>query len=297
MKKMKRISAVLLLAAGFALAFGGCSNTKDETGTEQGGEAGSGDETGGTGDSNNDSENPDDPNAPKTKFTNSDWKATPSAAYGNLIIALDDLDIDYSKYDFIKVNAKFLDADGKEILYTNNIATGQVLVENGKQYGADDYKSLSVTNMNSISSDFSSAYIPIKSLGFEPKKINVQNAGENVKSYAVNYIEFVKIPGLKKATEKKAASITSAGTSGDTVVFVVSYGKELSTSWGIGGMQDSSWTNFDPNVGEFHPTSTTSAGSIDEFSFDFDKIKKSFEDGFVNFNFYNGAELQYVYIK
>lgn len=49
MKKMKRISAVLLLAAGFALAFGGCSNTKDETGTEQNGGAGSGGETGGTG--------------------------------------------------------------------------------------------------------------------------------------------------------------------------------------------------------------------------------------------------------
>lgn len=49
MKKMKRISAVLLLAAGFALAFGGCSNTKDETGTEQDGGAGSGGETGGTG--------------------------------------------------------------------------------------------------------------------------------------------------------------------------------------------------------------------------------------------------------
>ena len=53
MKKLKRISAVLLLAAGFALAFGGCSNTKDETGTEQGGGAGSGDETGGTGGSEN----------------------------------------------------------------------------------------------------------------------------------------------------------------------------------------------------------------------------------------------------
>ena len=53
MKRMKRISAVLLLAAGFALAFGGCSNTKDETGTEQGGGAGSGDETGGTGGSEN----------------------------------------------------------------------------------------------------------------------------------------------------------------------------------------------------------------------------------------------------
>lgn len=53
MKKMKRISAVLLLAAGFALAFGGCSNTKDETGTEQGGGAGSGGETGGTGGTEN----------------------------------------------------------------------------------------------------------------------------------------------------------------------------------------------------------------------------------------------------
>ena len=49
MKKMKKISAVLLLAAGFALAFGGCSNTKDETGTEQGGGTGSGGETGGNG--------------------------------------------------------------------------------------------------------------------------------------------------------------------------------------------------------------------------------------------------------
>ena len=53
MKKMKRISAVLLLAAGFALAFGGCSNTKDETGTEQDGGAGSGGETGGTGGTEN----------------------------------------------------------------------------------------------------------------------------------------------------------------------------------------------------------------------------------------------------
>ena len=53
MKKLKRISAVLLLAAGFALAFGGCSNTKDETETEQGGGAGSGGETGGTGGSEN----------------------------------------------------------------------------------------------------------------------------------------------------------------------------------------------------------------------------------------------------
>ena len=53
MKKLKKVWMLALLAAGFALAFGGCSNTKDETGTEQGGGAGSGDETGGTGGSEN----------------------------------------------------------------------------------------------------------------------------------------------------------------------------------------------------------------------------------------------------
>ena len=58
MKKLKKIWMLVLLAASFALAFGGCSNTKDETGTEQGGGAGSGDETGGTGGSNSDTENP-----------------------------------------------------------------------------------------------------------------------------------------------------------------------------------------------------------------------------------------------
>lgn len=44
MKKLKKIWMLALLAAGFALAFGGCSNTKDETG--------------GTGGSNSDTENP-----------------------------------------------------------------------------------------------------------------------------------------------------------------------------------------------------------------------------------------------
>ena len=60
MKKLKKLSVLVLLAAGFALAFSGCSNTKDETGTEQGGEAGSGGETGGTGGSNDGTENPGD---------------------------------------------------------------------------------------------------------------------------------------------------------------------------------------------------------------------------------------------
>ena len=60
MKKLKKLSVLALLAAGFALAFSGCSNTKDETGTEQGGEAGSGGETGGTGGSNDGTENPGD---------------------------------------------------------------------------------------------------------------------------------------------------------------------------------------------------------------------------------------------
>ena len=60
MKKLKKLSVLVLLAAGFALAFSGCSNTKDETGTEQGGGAGSGDETGGTGGSNDGTENPGD---------------------------------------------------------------------------------------------------------------------------------------------------------------------------------------------------------------------------------------------
>ena len=58
MKKLKKIWMLVLLAAGFALAFNGCSNTKDETGTEQGGGASSGDETGGTGGSNSNTENP-----------------------------------------------------------------------------------------------------------------------------------------------------------------------------------------------------------------------------------------------
>ena len=60
MKKLKKLSVLVLLAAGFALAFSGCSNTKDETGTEQGGEAGSGGETGGTGGSNDGTEKPGD---------------------------------------------------------------------------------------------------------------------------------------------------------------------------------------------------------------------------------------------
>ena len=38
MKKLRKLSVLVLLAAGFALAFSGCSNTKDESGTEQGGD-------------------------------------------------------------------------------------------------------------------------------------------------------------------------------------------------------------------------------------------------------------------
>ena len=60
MKKLKKLSVLVLLAAGFALAFSGCSDTKDETETEQGGEAGSGGEAGGTGGSNDGTEKPGD---------------------------------------------------------------------------------------------------------------------------------------------------------------------------------------------------------------------------------------------
>ena len=49
MKKLKKVWMLALLAVGFALVFSGCSDTKDETETEQGGGAGSGDETGGNG--------------------------------------------------------------------------------------------------------------------------------------------------------------------------------------------------------------------------------------------------------
>ena len=37
MKKLKKLSVLALLAVGFALVFGGCSNADDETKTEQGG--------------------------------------------------------------------------------------------------------------------------------------------------------------------------------------------------------------------------------------------------------------------
>ena len=60
MKKLKKLSVLALLAVGFALVFGGCSNADDETKTEQGG-GGDGTDKGDGSDKKEDEEEKKDP--------------------------------------------------------------------------------------------------------------------------------------------------------------------------------------------------------------------------------------------
>lgn len=309
-----------LLAVGFALVFGGCSNTKDETETEQDG----GDETGGTGDSNNDSENPDDPNAPKTRYTSDAWvkndftgeDGKPSL-YPTLNIALDSISLDenlkVSDYDYVKVNVTYT-KNSKEV--TNN--KGSVRIEDA------DANYLSYTEyVNAMSSEYSSAYLPIKGVIDDfsiAKQISIQcnnakwdsttNANvlsEEIDNIKVNYIEFVKIANVKKGVSCNKESwgdgnsfveeIVKAGKAGDKVVFAFVYDSEDKEGWGIAQLQSNDGEDKGLDLSKGNGKGSTAAGGIEEFEVSYDDVKSDATSGRTSIWFGNSAALQYVYIK
>ncbi|MCH5293382.1 MAG: hypothetical protein J1E07_06605, partial [Treponema sp.] len=308
---------------------------KDETGTEQGGEAGSGGETGGTGGSNDGTEkpgdsdssgdntgsngdatgsggdnssggqtdnggdsNPGNSNAPKTKFTNSAWNKAVEKQYDGVFIDVSSIDypenFDFSEYDFLKVNVTF-SKGGEEV--TTAWSTGFAHLQ--KKNGDSHETLLTISNINNgVSSKYNSAWFPIAMLKEVPEQLAVQSAegSDKIDLVTVNYIEFVKIEGLKKGVENNVASIVNSGKTGDKVVFAVVYDDSAKNYNGIGQIQlpDSPWTASDVT---FLSDGNVKPGYIQEIEKSYDEVKTASDTGYTGLSFYNGAFLQYVYIK
>ena len=250
----------------------------------------SGGQTGGE-----DPENPDDPNAPKTKFTNPTWNTAIKDPYNGVFIDVSSIDypenFDFSEYDFLKVNVTF-SKGGEEVTTLWSTGFAHLQKENGDNL-------LTIQNINNgVSSKYNSAWFPIAMLKEVPTQLAVQSAvgGDEIDFVTVNYIEFVKIEGLKKGVENNVASIVNSGKTGDKVVFAVVYDTFVASNNGIGWIQlpDAPWTASDVT---FLSDGNVEPGYIQEIEKSYDEVKTASDAGYTGLAFFNGAFLQYVYIK
>ena len=242
----------------------------------------------------------------KTKYTNDNWvnDAPKSGAneYPGVFIGLADIGLDenlkLSDYDYVKINVTY--SKGGEDL--GNI--GFV------HFATNDDETLSFARdfNKDMGSKYASAYLPITGVINDVSKaqkfmIQCDNQKGQVDKIKVNYIEFVKIPGLKKGvsydstwTNSYMKQILNAGASGDTVVFGLAYSDEVEAYNGVFGLADSKWASNSKEIA-FSAGGDAKAGMIEEFTVSYDDLKAEADKDFVNLNSYNGAALQYVYIK
>lgn len=242
----------------------------------------------------------------KTKYTNDNWvnDAPKSGAneYPGVFIGLADIGLDenlkLSDYDYVKINVTY--SKGGEDL--GNI--GFV------HFATNDDETLSFARdfNKDMGSKYASAYLPITGVINDVSKaqkfmIQCDNQKDQVDKIKVNYIEFVKIPGLKKGvsydstwTNSYMKQILNAGASGDTVVFGLAYSDEVEAYNGVFGLADSNWASNSKEIA-FSAGGDAKAGMIEEFTVSYDDLKAEADKDFVNLNSYNGVALQYVYIK
>lgn len=291
MKKIVKVVALLSMAAAVMM---GCKNpaggnTDDPTG---------GNTTGGNNTPSSEAPAPTDPTtpttpttpdtpAPQTKFTNAAWELVPSQAYDGITITLADVlgDTDISKYEALKVNITFLNAENKEIVYNydndtpaNSDLTGQVV-----SLGAGDWNPIETVN-NVIPqgvSENEGVYIPLSA---DVKKIAVQNGDTKCKKMKINYIELIeKGEGSVYATLKSAQAALTAGKKAYVAFTMTSDGKG---GWGLGGLVDASWQVAE----EIKAPATYTPGEVIE-------VEVSKLADAKNINFYNGASFAYIRIK
>lgn len=225
------------------------------------------------------------------KYTNASWVTTGiTEKNSGVFINAEDIglpdDFDLTAYDYIKVNAT-LSKDGAEVTTAWN--TGYV------HFVDEDDTNHSVYNINNgFSSKYGSVYCPVADFGGKAlKKICVQNSSDNVDTIKVNYIQFIKVEDGAVPVASLDAAIT-AGESGKTVVFHVAYSDKASDNNGVGQIQlpSSPWT-----ASSITFVATNVAAGEESFEVDYDDLEAVYADGYTATSFYNGASLQYIYIK
>lgn len=297
MKKIVKVVALLSIVAAVMM---GCKNpaggnTDDPTG---------GNTTGGstTGGSTNDSDTPapggdttkpaDTTPAPQTKFTNAAWVATGiTEAYGGVYIDYANIGVPanfkITDYDYIKVNATLSKA-GEEV--TTAWKTGFI------HFQDEDEVNHTVQNINNgFSSKYGSVYLPVADLGGKAlKKIMVQNAQDNVDTIKVNYIEFVKVEDGAIPVANLDDAVAK-GSAGKKVVFHVVYDDTAKANNGVGQLQlnEKPWTASSVT---FVATAKVSDGE-ENFEVAYADVKSVYDAGYTATSFYNGANLQYIYLK
>ena len=231
----------------------------------------------------------------QTKFTNDNWiKTGVEKQYDGVYIDWADIglpeDFNFSDYAYLKINATLLKDDVEVITEWN---TGFIHLSD-----ADGNNVQTISNINNNrSSDYNSTWFPIGELESAPAKISVQNAQNNVDTIKVNYLEFVSIEEYSKLLlEPTLKNIITEGVEGNTVVFGIVYTDEATSNNGVGQLQldKSPWT-----VGNvrFISGSSVAPNKIEEFEVSYKDIKSDYDNGYTAWSFYNGALLQYVYIK
>lgn len=197
----------------------------------------------------------------------------------------------WSDYDYLKINATLL-KDNKEVISSN---AGLINLKKDTKEIAHKY------NINDVlSSKYGSVYFPITT--DIPTTIEVLRSAENndvVDTIKVNSIEFIKLED-ENATSVEAdlSKVIEKGTElkSSKVVFVFAYNEKVTAYNGIGGLASSDWTDNSTKV-SFNADGEPSVGKIVPTEIDFSIIKQEYDNGYININVYNGACLQYIYLK